>query len=53
MYQLDGIWRRQALVYFGNPQDSSANVTAGQRLSGAARVRSLAATLKYLVSAND
>ena len=53
MYYLDGRWRRQALAYFGNPQDSSANVAAGQRLSGALRVSSRAATLKYLVAAND
>ena len=33
MYYLDGRWRCQSLVYFGGPQDSSANVGAGQRLS--------------------
>ena len=31
MYYLDGRWRRQSLVYFGKPQDSSANVAAGHR----------------------
>ena len=29
MYYLDGRWRRQSLVYFGSPQDSSANVAGG------------------------
>ena len=29
MYNLDGRWRRQSLVYFGEPQDSSANVADG------------------------
>ena len=29
MYYLDGRWRRQALVYFGRPEDSSANVAGG------------------------
>ena len=29
MYYLDGRWRRQALVYFDNSQDSSVNVAAG------------------------
>ena len=29
MYHLDGRWRRQSLVHFGNSQDSSANVAAG------------------------
>ena len=29
MYYLDGGWRRQSLVYFGNPQDESANVAGG------------------------
>ena len=29
MYHLDGKWRRQALVYFGSPQDSSVNVAGG------------------------
>ena len=29
MYYLDGRWRRQSLVYFGEPQDSSANVAGG------------------------
>ena len=29
MYHLDGRRRRQALVYFGEPEDSSANVTGG------------------------
>ena len=53
MYYLDGRWRRQSLVYFGNPEASSANVATGQRLSGAARVSSRASTLKYLVAAND
>ena len=31
MYYLDGRRRRQSLVYFGSPQDSSANVAAGPR----------------------
>ena len=53
MYYLDGRWRRQSLVYFGEPQDSSANVTAGQCLPGASRVSSRAVALEYLVSAND
>ena len=30
MYYLDGRWRCQSLVYFGGPQDSSANVGAGR-----------------------
>ena len=29
MYYLDSGWRRQSLVYFGEPQDSSANVAGG------------------------
>ena len=29
MYQSDGKRRRQALVYFGKPEDSSANVAGG------------------------
>jgi hypothetical protein len=29
MYYLDGRWRRQSLVYFGEPQDSSPNVAGG------------------------
>ena len=29
MSHLDGRWRRQALVYFGKPEDSSANVAGG------------------------
>ena len=29
MYQLDSRWRRESLVYFGEPQDSSANVAGG------------------------
>ena len=29
MYYLDGRRRRQSLVYFGMPQDSSVNVTGG------------------------
>ena len=29
MSHSDGRWRRQSLVYFGNSQDSSANVTGG------------------------
>ena len=29
MYYLDGRWRHQSLVYFGGPQDSSANVVGG------------------------
>ena len=36
MYYLDGRWRRQALVYFGEPQDSSANVAAGRCVPGGA-----------------
>ena len=28
MYHLDGRRRRQSLVYFGEPEDSSANVAA-------------------------
>ena len=51
MYYLDGRWRRQSLVYFGRPQDSSANVAGGAFRE--ARVCSSAATVKYLVSAND
>ena len=29
MHQSDRRWRRQSLVYFGKPQDSSANVAGG------------------------
>ena len=29
MYYMDGRWRRQTLVYFGSPQDSSVNVAGG------------------------
>ena len=29
MYHLDGGWRRQSLVYFGEPQDSFMNVAGG------------------------
>ena len=29
MYYLDSGWRRQSLVYFGDPQVSSANVAGG------------------------
>ena len=29
MYQLDSRRRRESLVYFGEPQDSSANVADG------------------------
>ena len=29
MYYPDSRWRRQALVYFGKPEDSSANVAGG------------------------
>jgi hypothetical protein len=29
MYYSDGRWRRQALVYFGTPEVSSANVAGG------------------------
>ena len=53
MYYLDGRWRRQALVYFGKPEDSSANVAAGRCLPGVSRVSSWAATLKYLVSVDE
>ena len=51
MYYLDGRRRRQLLVYFGklktHPRMSQAVP------SGGARVCSRAATLKYLVAAND
>ena len=50
MYHLDGRWRRQSLVYFGKPLDSSANVAVGRCLPGGMRVSSRAATAKYLVS---
>ena len=30
MYHLDGRWRHQSLVYFGDPEDSSVNVGAGR-----------------------
>ena len=30
MYYSDGRWRRQSLVYFGEPKDSSVNVGAGR-----------------------
>jgi len=30
MYQLDGRWRRQSLVDFGDPEASSVNVGAGR-----------------------
>ena len=53
MSHLDGRWRPQSLVYFGSPQDSSVNVAAGQRLSGASRVSSRGATLKYLIAADN
>ena len=29
MSYLDDRWRRQSLVYFGKPEDSSANVVGG------------------------
>ena len=44
MDYLDDRWRRQSLVYFGEPQDSSANVAVRLCLSGASRVCSRAAT---------
>ena len=50
MYHLDGRWRRQSLVYFGEPQD---HPRCSVCLAGGARVCYRAATLKYLVSAND
>ena len=50
MSHLDGRWRRQSLVYFGKPLDSSANVAVGRCLPGGMRVSSRAATAKYLVS---
>ena len=53
MYYLDGRWRRQSLVYFGEPQDSSANVAVRRCVPGSMRVSSRAATVKILVSAND
>ena len=31
MSHLDGRWRRQSLVYFGKPEDSSANVAVVPR----------------------
>ena len=51
MYYLDGRWRRQSLVYFGEPR--LIRECRGRCLPGGARVCSRAATLKYLVSAND
>ena len=33
MSYLDGRWRRQSLVHFGSPQDSSVNVAGGASLS--------------------
>ena len=29
MYHLDARWRRQSLVYFGNPEASSTHVAGG------------------------
>ena len=52
MYYLEGGWRRQSLVYFGELQDSSANVAVGRCVPGASRVSSRAATLEYLVAAD-
>ena len=40
-------------MYFGEAQDSSANVAVGRCVPGGMRVCSLAATLEYLVAAND
>ena len=53
MYYLDDRWRRRSLVYFGKPKDSSTNVAVTQCLPGASRVSSRAATVKYLVAADD
>ena len=52
MYYLDGRRRRQSLVYFGNPQDESANV-AGGALREARGYVAGPLRLKYLVSTND
>ena len=51
MYYLDGRWRRQSLVYFGEPQDHPRMSPWGGVDSR--RVSSPAATVEYLVSAND
>ena len=51
MYYLDGRWRLQSLVYFGEPQDSSANVAVGRyggvyrRSADAPRVQGLPCTI--------
>ena len=51
MYYSDGRWRRQSLVYFGEPQDSSANVGAGRfgggyrRSADAPRIQGLPCTI--------
>ena len=50
MYQLDGGWRGQALIYFGKPQDSSVNVP---RFPGAASICVSVATREHLVSLTD
>ena len=50
MFQLDGGRRRQSLVYFGEPQDSSANVAVGRyggvyrRSADAPRIQGLPCT---------
>ena len=50
MYYPDGRWQRQSLVYFGKPQDSSANVDI---FPGAARVCSPTISSEQLISLTD
>ena len=51
MYYWDGGRRRQSLVYFGEPQDSSANVAVGRygrvyrRSADAPRIQGLPCTI--------
>ena len=52
MYHLDGRWRRQSLVYFGHAK-RLVRECRGPAFRRGAMLCSRAATLKYLVSAND
>ena len=53
MYHLDGRWRRQSLVYFGQAVRLIRANVAGGAFREARGVCSRAATVKSLVAAND
>ena len=49
MYYLDGRWRRQSLVYFGEPEDSSVNVAYAASLGALRRYAEAKALLRNTI----